>query len=50
MKPTKTRQTRIKLDTKRLLIVFALLSCLATVIVMGISLSNDPAAQEVVEQ
>jgi len=45
IKPSKgvkgTKQTRIRLDTRRILIIFALIACLVTVILLGSSLTND---------
>lgn len=41
---SKGRQSRIRFDTKRIIILLVLIACVVTVLVMGNSLSTEPTA------
>jgi len=50
VKPSKNKsKTRIHLDTRRVLVIFALITCLITVITLGMSLTSDINVEETLD-
>lgn len=45
-KQIKGRQSRVRFDVKRMLVIFALIFCLVTVLILGMNITSDIASKE----